>query len=263
VSAAFVSTLVVAPTSAVALSTHSATDTSQNSNGYSVATAKCGAGGHVVSGGFNGSDEGHAVVSRAVHGDSWTVRLAPGHVETLTTYAYCARKGRISTHKKQVTGVAQPANTTATARCASGQTLVSGGYAFLADPTASPQNGSPVYRDYASARGWRLTVAFYTVPADLAAFAYCERGVQVKIRSRSSDPIPDEGIDSVKASCHRGETLLSGGYTTTPKPDYENTSGPDLFYYASHRAGPRSWTASAHNYSSVAGRITAFAYCEP
>jgi hypothetical protein len=171
--------LVAAPINAMALTTHSATDTTTNSAGQLVATAKCGAGEHVVSGGFKSSDASAAVVSHAVHGDSWTVRLFPGATSTLTAYAYCARAGRILKHTDEVTAAAAPTNTVATALCASGQTLVSGGYAFLG--TASSLSNSPTYRDFAAtARKWRVMAAFDTIPAKLEAFAYCEQGVTVK-----------------------------------------------------------------------------------
>lgn len=259
---ACIGTVLAVPTGATALTTHSATSSTPNSNGQLVATAKCGAGEHVVSGGFTDSGTGAtAVVSRAIHGDSWTV-----HTDgfALTTYAYCARKGpALSTHEAQVTGVSPPPNTTATVSCASGQTLVSGGYGFL-NSTPSDQNGSTAYADYAaSAREWKVTSAFAHVPVTLAAFAYCQRGVDVRVRSSSSAPIHEDGDGSATASCHKGETLLAGGYTTTPTPDWDNTSGPDLFYNASYRSGSRSWTARAHNYSNHSGKITAFAYCKP
>jgi hypothetical protein len=106
-----------------------------------------------------------------------------------------------------------------------------------------------------------VTSAFES-PGSLEAFAYCERGVVIKVRSSTSAPIPDGGDSSATARCHKGETLLSGGYTTKPKPDWFNTFGPDFFYNASYRSGKHSWIASAHNYSNVAGTITAFAYCE-
>jgi hypothetical protein len=254
--------VLAAPTGAMALTTHSATSSTKNSNLQLVATAKCGAGEHVVSGGFKDSTTGAtAVVSHAVHGDSWTVHT--DGTTLLTTYAYCGRKGpALSTHETQVPGVAPPPNTTAAARCASGQTLVSGGYGFLAT-SPSTQNGSTAYGDYAaSSRGWKLTAAFESVPVTLAVFAYCQPGVNVKVRSKSGAPIPADGDGSASASCHKGETLLAGGYTTTPKPDWNNSSGPDLFYNASYRSGSRSWTARAHNFSNVSGSITAFAYCE-
>jgi hypothetical protein len=266
ITVACISTVLAAPAGAMALTKHSATATIPNSDGTLVATAKCGAHEHVVSGGFKSPNASGsaAIVSRAVHGNSWTVVLYP-EVPPLTTYAYCARKGGISIHKKTVTaktGTTAPyPNTTATARCASAETVVSGGYVM--SPTSATGANSPTYRDYASsARKWKVTSAFEN-PGSLEAFAYCERGVVIKVRSSTSAPIPpDNGDGSATARCHKGETLLSGGYTTKPKPDWENTFGPDFFYNSSYRSGKRSWTASAHNYSNVAGTITAFAYCK-
>jgi hypothetical protein len=252
---------LAAPSGAVALSTHSATVTTPNSAGVLVATAKCGANEHVVSGGFVTPQGTTQIVSRAVHGDMWTVHNLEAELGPLTAYAYCARDGQlsISTHTHKVTAVAS-VNTTATARCASGETLVSGGYVM--SPPSATNGNSPTFRDYAvSASEWTVMSVFDTPPGSLAAFAYCQRGAIVKVRSSSSNPIPHGLERSATASCHKGETLLGGGYTTTPKPDWFNKTGPDFFYNASRRSGPRSWTASAHNYSHGSGKITAFAYC--
>ncbi len=54
---------------------------------------------------------------------------------------------------------------------------------------------------------------------------------------------------------------MAGGYTTTPTPDYDNDTGPDIFYSASYQFAAGSWIVSGHNFSNVAGKITAFAYC--
>jgi hypothetical protein len=203
VTVACVGTVLGAPTGAMGLTTHSATTSTKNSAGQLVATAKCGASEHVASGGFNASeqrDSDGAVVSRAVHGDSWTVRLYPTGSPgvTLTTFAYCARTGGVSTHEHQVMARAGNANTTATARCASGQTLVSGGYAFM---PSSGQFESATYRDFAASTGaWRVMSAFIATPAKLAAIAYCQRGVIVKVRSVSSGLIPHAGYGSATAS---------------------------------------------------------------
>jgi hypothetical protein len=95
----------------------------------------------------------------------------------------------------------------------------------------------------------------------LGVSAYCGRGLTVKARSSARKPIAAHRGASATASCHQGETLLSGGFTTTPTPDHDNTSGPDTYFRASYRSAERSWTATAHNYSAVAGAIKAFAYC--
>ena len=249
----------------MALRTHSASTNTRNPSGALVATAKCGTGEHVISGGYKTTDAvdvGSAVVSRAVHGTGWTVQYFPNNTDTLTTYAYCASKGAaVSKHEATVATEIDFANTTVTAACASGQTLVSGGYAL------SPSTPfSPTFTDAASAHRWKVTLvdrgAEGGTPATLAAFAYCMRGVKVKVRS-STGSTPANRTGSATATCHRKEALLAGGYNTTPKPDYLESTGPNSFYSASYRSAKRSWTAIAHNNSTVPGKITAYAYCMP
>jgi hypothetical protein len=244
------------------LTSHSKTTSTLNKAGALVATAKCGSGEVVVSGGYKtaGKYGGGAVRSLTTDGKSWTVYFYPyAGAGTLTTYAYCTHKASISAHSKRVSATVRGANTVATARCKSGEKLVAGGYQFQ---PATGEHTSPTYRDYASKGGWSVMSVFNVVPAKLAAYAYCERGVVVKVRSRSSASIPTSHSGSATATCHKGETLLSGGYTTTPTPDYFDVSGPDVFYRDSYRSGPRSWTAAAHNVSNASGKITAFAYCK-
>lgn len=62
-------------------------------------------------------------------------------------------------------------------------------------------------------------VVFPITPAKLAALAYCERGVVVKVRSSSSASIPKHSGGSATASCHPGETLLSGALLGRPPSD--------------------------------------------
>jgi len=245
---------------ATGLTTHSATDTTVNSAGQLVATALCGPNQHVVSGGFKSPDQSAAVVSHAVSGDRWTVHLYPGNSTSLTAYAYCSQQDGITKHEHEVAAAAGPTNNVAQATCPLGQTLVSGGYAFV---STSDESNSPTYRDFAATpRKWLVMAIFSNVPANLEAFAYCEKGVTVHVRSTMSASIPSDSHGSATAKCHTGETLLGGGYTTTPTPDWDNTTGPDIFYSASFRSGALSWTAKGHNYSNMAGTITAFAYCE-
>src|SRR5581483_3989501 len=151
------------------------------------------------------------------------------------------------------------ANVTATAACGSGQKLVSGGYMFLSMPIT--QGNSPVFRDFGSAGKWTVMAAFDNTPAKLAGIAYCARGVSIKVRSSQSASIHPNHSGSATVGCKPGETLLAGGYTTTPKPDWENMNGPDLFYSTSYRSSTRSWTSRAHNFSNESGKITVFAYC--
>ncbi len=266
--AAVAGAALAAPSGAIALSTHSATDSTMNSAGELVATAKCGANEQVVSGGFKTPSLDNAegeVVSRAVHGDRWTVHFYPGGAEKLTAYAYCAPKGqiRLSQHQNHASalGGTPSYNTVAMARCGSGERLVSGGFAFS---PSSNENDSTTYRNYAAnAKKWTVMSAFDTTPGTLFAFAYCGKGVVVKVRSDTSKSIPDSGHATATASCHQGESLLGGGYTTTPTPDYANTTGPDVYFSRAFRSGTRSWTVTAKNYSHHTGKVSAYAYCMP
>src|SRR5690349_15643835 len=163
VAVACMGVVLAAPCGAAALSTHSAT--AKGSFYVLEATAKCGANEHVVSGGFSSSIPAHAageVVSRAVdHHSGWTVDLFASYKDTLTTYAYCARNGKLalSTHEHRVPAASlgpsdiPDTNTVGRADCAPGETLVSGGFALL----DTGQN-SLTYRDYAaSASRWTVT----------------------------------------------------------------------------------------------------------
>jgi hypothetical protein len=253
-----------------ALSTHSASDSKLDSNGQLVATAKCGANEHVVSGGFNtpnASQAGGEVVSRAVGDNRWTVHLYAAKAEKLTTYAYCAPNGKLSLserHKQVAAQTGTPTyNTVATARCGSRATAVSGGFA-LSRPAS--QSDSTTFRDYASGTNKWTVMSAFSEPtgATLTSFAHCAKGVVVKVHSATSDSIPSLGHASATATCPKGQTLLSGGFTTEPTPDYNNLTGPDMYFSRSYRSGLRSWTVTATNYANVtAGTITAFAYCMP
>jgi len=224
------------------------------------ATAKCKDGERIVSGGFRLPGEGQVTISRAPVGQRWTA-TADGD-PPLTVFAYCSEGRGVSRHSHSET-VPGPAGTqkTVAAHCDANQSLVSGGYETVdADPGTHDLVAFKSRRVWD--RTWKVTVFNDSNTAStLRVFAYCRRHVDVKVRSHS-DPIGPDQPGSATARCHRGEALLSGGYITTPKSDYQNTTGPDLFYTGSYRSGRRAWTAAAHNYSDIAGRITTFVYCK-
>jgi hypothetical protein len=224
------------------------------------ATAECKDGERLVSGGFSLPDEGQVTISRAKR-QGWTA-TADGD-PPLTVFAYCTTGRGISRHSNGET-VPGPAGTqqTVAAHCDADETLVSGGYETVdADPGT---HDLVAFKSRLTGnRTWKVTVFNDSDTASkLRVFAYCRRDVNVKVRSEI-DPIGANQSGSASARCHRGEALLSGGYITTPKADYQNTTGPDLFYTGSYRSGRRAWTAAAHNYSDVAGKITTFVYCKP
>lgn len=245
-----------------ALTSHSSSTTSKS--GQLAATARCGAREHVVSGGFKATTTvppGALVASHAVGRTGWTVSMYPYFPERLTAYAYCARNGQLGVSKRRAmaTAAQAPTTTTATASCPSDEVILSGGFAF--QHASLSEFNSSTYQDYSpDIRHWTVTSAFATVPARLATFAYCGRGLRVVARS-STVPSPSHTKASATASCLTGETLLSGGFTTDPTPDWNNTTGPDTYFAASYRSAVRSWTVADDNYSDAPGTLTAFAYC--
>ena len=169
-------------------------------------------------------------------------------------FAYCTGGHGVS-HHSHSENRSRPGRhqRTVAAHCDANKSLVSGGYETVdADPGIHDLVAFKSRRT--GDRTWKITVFNDSDTASrLKVFAYCTRDVDVKVRS-NSDRIGTDQSGSATARCHRGEALVSGGYTTTPKSDYGNTTGPDLFYTRSHRSGRRAWKAAAYNYSDVAGR---------
>jgi hypothetical protein len=98
------------------------------------------------------------------------------------------------------------------------------------------------------------------LPATLIVFAYCRKGAGLKTRSASASiGGANPRLGTATAQCRRGERLISGGYST-PVEDASDT-GPNLWYYSSHKTGNRSWTVSAYDDGGL-GTFTARAYCE-
>lgn len=252
-----------AATAPAELTAHSASTSTPDSNGELTAVATCGNNQQPISGGFR-SAQPLALVASYKGGLSWSTS---GYGDgKLTTFAYCAPDGgQVAITAAASTGylAAQPpANTTAIATCPSGYKRFSGGFEFLNGPPS--EANSSTYRDYSpSATSWTVMSVFSSAQdsARLGAVVYCGQGLTVNARASASTHIAAGGGASATASCQTGETLLSGGFTTTPTPDWNNQSGPDTYFTASYRSAARSWTVTAHNYSAVAGAIKAFAYC--
>jgi hypothetical protein len=229
----------------------------ERANGVWVGKAKCDRGEQVVSGGFAMPIESEAVVNKRKGDRTWIVK-GQDTDGPLTVYAYCSRhlspgsesdRGRISSDPASEEG-------TAKARCGRGKTAVAGGWKF--DETAGNQ---PVFTSFGGGgRAWKLSAASGDSPR-VTVYAYCLRDEGIQARKRTGATIASEGNGDASVKCRRGEELLGGGFKTKPRPDYSNATGPDLFFSDSRRKGSRGWTATAHNYSDVAGRIKLAALC--
>ncbi len=226
-------------------------------SGIYKAKMQCPSGQRAISGGFRSNQGDNFPVSRAIRPDTWLVK---GFDPNFTGYAYCSKTMRIAHATKSVDGNDEPTNTDSGASCPSGTTLVSGGYR-MSDP--SSRGNAPIYSSFpASGKKWSI-VGLLDSPGTLKSFAYCAKdAVDVRMRtSKATSPGGDEDV-TVTAKCHSGEELLSGGFHTTPEPDWDNSAGPDTFFSDSYSSTAGAWTVSAIDYSSfVGGHVTAYAVC--
>ena len=242
--------------SASALTTETASGVEKPS-GVWVGKAKCDRGEHVVSGGFSMPDRSEAVVNRRKGERTWIVK-GQDTEGPLKVYAYCSRRlspgiesdsGRISSDPESEEG-------TAKTKCGRGKVAVAGGWQF-----ESTEGNQPVFTSYGNGgRTWKLSAASGD-SSKITVYAYCLRSDGVTTRTKTSPSIASDDTGGGKAKCRRGDELLSGAFKTKPKPDYGNETGPDLFFSFSKKKGGRGWTASAHNYSNVAGTIKLTVIC--
>jgi hypothetical protein len=259
------------------LRTRTASKTVEPSPAASSKAAKCPQGKKVISGGFdnpgfNDTASGNpglfAYASHKSRSRRWTVAAQNDNdgAGTMIVFAYCRRADSLKTRSASATVPhTGTQHGTATARCPSGQEAISGG---LDNPGFTRDGGAgffPYVSKKSGSREWRVSVElFRPAPATLRAFVYCRAGRAVKTRSASAT-VPSTGSQAATATaeCKHGETLISGGYSTTSLEFPGGVSGPDLWYYSSHKAGRRGWTVSAFdNGGAAGGRFEALAYCE-
>lgn len=232
-----------------------------NGDGVFVGTATCPPGTSVVSGGFDVEEQGYAAVSKAQGERGWVVQAL--ETDFLTVSANCSKRldPSVSSAAKPFGEDNAGVNTTVRAHCKRGE-VVSGGWRY--EPAGQAASNSPVFKsNRKGSERWAVTAVIDTPDADnkIRAFAYCLRGLDLRARTRRSDTVEGGSDGSGAAKCGRGQELLGGGFTTTPRPDWDNSTGPDHFYFASRRSGPSRWAVAAHNHSSVDGVIKTTVIC--
>ncbi len=260
VAIASLSLLISTAPSAHALAKRSAE--SQPQNALEVATANCRAGERVVSGGYRLDDPRQSdtpTTSRAAGKRGWLVKT-PG--EEFTAYALCSKQLKL-TRAAAVVRVDSTDNRgkQATAKCARGSRAVSGGFQF-----SKTIGNSPIYRSKpAGKRGWQVLGVADVFPANalrLKVIAYCLEDAGQLVRRTDTEPAPDSADTyTTVATCRAGEELLSGGWTQTPRPDFDNALGPDIFFGLAHPRSRNKFAAGGPNFSAVAGQVGAIAIC--
>ena len=185
-------------------------------DGFQTGVATCPDGERVVSGGFSGSQANYALINRAEGKKAWMVKGS--FFLPATVYAYCSPRLKVDvaeeTKKFSGSGALK-----VSAECAKGLDPVAGGWEYL-----DPASNSPVFTSAPSGSRW--TVGGFqggSTAKKLRAFAYCARGDNRV--DKSSEPMPADDTATGLAGCG-GDALLAGGFKTTPKPDFDNLSGP-------------------------------------
>jgi len=225
------------------------------------ATLTCPQGTRVISGGFDAPTEAFAASNRPLSPRKWLVEVlgVTDPVANIHPFAYCSKKLAVTT--VAATKAFDPESSLAvrvSARCPRGSVAVGGGWQFN---DHSSNNSVWWSRPSGTWRAWQVR-AFSGNATSITAYATCakERTVHLRLRAHSR-PIAANSEGGATVSCRINEELLSGGFGVTPKPDWDNTTGPDLFYSTSERAGKRGWTIHGWNYSNVGGNVVAFAVC--
>lgn len=225
--------------------------------------AKCKPGQRVISGGFVAPNTGAAVaVNRAKGKRGWKVLAF--NIDSLSVRAHCSKTLKPLTKKKQISFEGHDQRGSK-AKCPGSTSVASGGWQYAEHTDNSPVYTSKPLRGSA----WKVYAASDAASTDaITAYAYCLKHVKLKVRSASRSIGTDSvgraagpGDRTARTSCKHGETRYGGGFATSPKPDFSNTSGPDTFFNVAAGSGARGWKVSAHNYSQVAGKLTAIAIC--
>jgi hypothetical protein len=146
---------------------------------------------------------------------------------------------------------------TVTARCPSGQFLVSGGF----QRTNFRSDGGDYITEsrMASKKAWTVTGSAYgTGQGELTAIAYCARMSKPKLTEVSSSPAPigaNQLASTTTPSCPKGKRLVAGGFSNGPSPNA---------FFADGAINPsNSFTARSYGFFGPASSLTAYGYCWP
>jgi hypothetical protein len=146
---------------------------------------------------------------------------------------------------------------TVTARCPSGQFLVSGGFQrtdFRSD------GGSYVTESRAAGtRAWTVSGHAYGIGSgELTAIAYCARMKSPTLTEVASSPAPvaaGQSASTTTPSCPSGQRLVTGGFSLN--------GSTDAFFAAGTLNSNNTWTASAYGFFGAVPNLTAYGYCWP
>jgi hypothetical protein len=185
---------------------------------------------------------------------------SPAHrtARDVTVQALCGFGVIPATPTPHRTKYLRPGQTkTVTARCPSGQFLVSGGFQrtdFRSD------GGSYVTESRAAGtRAWTVSGHAYGIGSgELTAIAYCARMKNPTLTEVASSPAPiatGQSASTTTPSCPSGRRLVAGGFSLN--------GSTDAFFAAGTLNQNNTWTASAYGFFGAVPKLTAYGYCWP
>ena len=189
----------------------------------------------------------------------------PGQTTTrdVTVQAVCGRGVIPATPTPHKTVWIRSGQTkTVTARCPSGQFLVSGGFQrtnFRSD------GGDYITESRASGpKAWTVTGSAYSAfgppgQGELTAIAYCARTGKPKLTEVASSPAPigaGQLASTTTPSCPKGRRLVAGGFSN-------GGGSPNAFFADGTINQDNSFTAHSFGFFGPASNLTAYGYCWP
>jgi len=185
----------------------------------------------------------------------------PGQTTTrdVTVQAVCGRGVIPATPTPHKTVWIRSGQTkTVTARCPSGQFLVSGGF----QRTNFRSDGGDYITEsrMASNKSWTVTGSAYgTGQGELTAIAYCARMGKPKLTQVTSGPAPigaSQLASTTTPSCPNGRRLVAGGFSN-------GGGSPNAFFADGTINQDNSFTARSFGFFGPASNLTAYGYCWP
>jgi hypothetical protein len=176
----------------------------------------------------------------------------------VTVQALCGLGVIPATPTPHTTVYLRPGETkSTTARCPSGQSLVSGGF----QRTDFRSDGGDYITESRAAGTNAWTVSGHAYGAgsgELTAIAYCARMGRPKLTEVASSPAPvaaGESASTTTPACPSGTRLVTGGFSSGGSTNAlfaQGTINPD-----------NTWTASSYGFFGAAPGLTAYGYCWP
>ncbi|MFL5907024.1 MAG: hypothetical protein ACJ75Z_05460 [Solirubrobacterales bacterium] len=177
---------------------------------------------------------------------------------TLTTQALCGFGVIPATPTPHKTIFIRPGQTkTVTARCPSGQFLVSGGFQrtdFRSD------GGDYITESKAlGTKAWTVTGhAYGSGPGELTSIAYCARMGKPKLTEVVSSPAPvaaGQSAATTTPACPAGHRMVTGGFSTG--------GSTDSLFVAGTLNDNNTFSATNHGFFGPTPQLTAYGYCWP